>query len=296
MGALWRVVAVGEEERAVAAARGVTSGPVLLVVDYAETRAGLESMLRAVQADPDVLVLLIARSMGEWWDRLVEMAPAAVRQMLSVVRPVRLDTPVAEDVSDSDLARAAVPYFCRALGIPQPGSVQFEFPAIRAPLLVVHAAALVAVLRSRSDPAASLRVVVGEGVLDELLGHEARYWRLTARAAELPGDGPLVKPLVAAAALIGAGSLDEAAELTRRVPDLASIPLDQRRRWARWLYGLYPAGADGRLGSLQPDLLAEVHVVAQLADDQSVARSCLRDLDENQAERALTVLARACAH
>ncbi len=41
-------------------------------------------------------------------------------------------------------------------------------------MLVLHAAALVAVLRFQSDPAASLRVVVGERALDELLGHEAR--------------------------------------------------------------------------------------------------------------------------
>jgi hypothetical protein len=152
LGAEWQMVTPGQESGAVAAARGVTSGPVLLVVDYAETRAGLEELLRAVLGDPEVLVLLVARSLGEWWDRLVEKTPAVVRQMLSAVRPVRLDTPVKADVSDADLVWAAVPYFCRALGIDQPKHLEFDLPPGRAPMLVLHAAALVAVLRFQSDP------------------------------------------------------------------------------------------------------------------------------------------------
>ena len=41
------------------------------VVDYAETRIGLGGLLRAVAADRgSVRVLLLARSAGEWRDRL----------------------------------------------------------------------------------------------------------------------------------------------------------------------------------------------------------------------------------
>ena len=177
-----------------------------------------------------------------------------------------------------------------------PAQVEFELPAERVPVLVLHAAALVAVLRSNAEDAVPLRIVVATGVLDELLEHEARYWRRAAVAAEITGDGRVLKPAVAVAALLGAASLDEAAELVARVPDLEEVALGERRRWARWLYGLYPEGEDGRLGPLQPDLLAETHVTVQLTRDPALARSCLKDLSDRQAEHAMTVLAQAWVH
>jgi hypothetical protein len=63
----WRCVRVGDkaEATALAAARRAWSGPVLLVVDYAETRLGLGELLRAVAAEAGpVRVLLLARSAG----------------------------------------------------------------------------------------------------------------------------------------------------------------------------------------------------------------------------------------
>ena len=246
-----------------------------------------------------IRVLLVARSLGEWWDRLKEKSAAAVGGLLAESDPVRLDKPITGDVADADLVAAAVPYFSRALNMAIPERIEFELPTRRMPVLVLHTAALVAVLRSAADPAAAVRVVVtedAEDVLKELLDHEARYWRRTAAASGLPEDGAVIKPVVAVAALLGAGSVAEASEMVARVPELSAESLAERRRWARWLYGLYPPGADGRLGSLQPDLLAEKHVTGQLHDDDDLARSSLRDLPEHQAEHALTVLARAWAH
>jgi tetratricopeptide (TPR) repeat protein len=296
-GGQWRLVTAAKEAIAVAAARGVTSGPVLLVVDYAETRAELEAMLRAVLDDPGpIRVLLLARSLGEWWDRLIETSPPAVGRLLAGSEPVHLAETITADATDAELVAAAMPYFCRAMNVQLPEEAEFELPARRVPVLVLHAAALVAVLRFASNPALPLRVAVATGVLDELLEHEARYWRRTASAAGLTGDGAVLKPMVAAAALLGADSPAEAADLVMRVPELADTSPAQRRPWARWLYGIYPEGADGQLGSLQPDLLAEAHVVRQLAADPDLARTCLRDLPEQQAEHALTVLARAWAH
>jgi tetratricopeptide (TPR) repeat protein len=293
----WRLVTAEKEALAVAAARGVTSGPVLLVVDYAETRAGLEALLRAVLSDlGPIRVLLLARSLGEWWDRLIETSPPAVGRLLTAAEPVRLAETITTHASDAELVAAAIPYFSRALDVDVPEEAEFELPARRVPVLVLHAAALVAVLRFASNPALPLRVAVAAGVLDELLEHEARYWRRTATAARLTEDGAVLKPVVAAAALLGADNLTEAAELVARVPELADTSQAQRWLWARWLYGIYPAGPDERLGSLQPDLLAETHVVRQLAANARLARACLRNLRERQAEHALTVLARAWAH
>ena len=296
-GGVWRLAAAGQEAHAVGTARAVTAGRVLLVVDYAEIRAGLDQLLSAVAEDPGpIRVLLVARSLGEWWDRLIEGSVPAVAQLLTEAPPIQLDMPIAEGVSDADLAQAAVPYFARALSVQVPGRVEVDRAARRAPVLVLHAAALAAVLRFSAYPVASLRVVVDDAVLDELLEHESRYWRRAARAAGLPGAEPLVKPVVAAAALVGARSVAEAAAVVERVPELAGSPQERLMDWARWLYVLYPAGGGGRLGPVQPGLLAEAHVVGQLAADPVLARSCLRELSAEQAEQALTVLARACAH
>ena len=296
-GGEWRRLDAGQEAHAVAAARGLTSGPVLLVVDYAETRADLEPMLRAMLADPGpIRVLLVARSLGEWWDRLVQKSVPAIGAIVTEAEPIRLAEQIAHETPDADLVADAVPQFAAALKCATPERVEFELPPHRVPVLVLHTAALVAVLRFRDNPAASLHLVVAQARLDELLEHEARYWRRAAARAGLPEDGAVLRPAVAAAALLGAGNLADAADLLERVPDLAGTSLAQRRSWARWLYGLYPADAEGRLGSLQPDLLAETHVVEQLAADPDLAGACLRDLSQAQAEHALTVLARAWAH
>lgn len=146
-----------------------------------------------------------------------------------------------------------------------------------------------------TSPPGPLRVAVTEGVLGELLEHEARYWRRTAKLAGLNADGQVLKAAVAAAVLLGAGDLAEAAAVAGRVPDLAGAPTGELRRWARWLYGLYPGEQAGRLGSVQPDLLAEHHVMIQLAADPALARATLVNLTADQADQALTVLARAWA-
>jgi tetratricopeptide (TPR) repeat protein len=288
------LVADGTESLVVGTARAATSGGVLLVVDYAETRTGLDGMVRAVLRDPGPLrVLLLARSLGEWWDRLVERSPSAVARLLTEAPPIRLATPVTEDASDAELVAAAVPDFARALSVSVPAPVEVELPAQRAPVLVLHASALVAVLRLGAEPTQSSVVVVNEEVIGELLQHEARYWRRTASSAGLPDDGTILKPLVAVAALLGAESMVEVTGLVDRVPELAGISAAEKRAWARWLYGLYPTDSGERLGSLQPDMVAERHVVMQLAPNPDLARKCFRDLSEQQAHHSLTVLSRA---
>jgi hypothetical protein len=170
-GGSWRRVDAGQEAQAVGAARMLTSGPILLIVDYAETRTGLEAMLRAVIRDPGpIRVLLVARALGEWWDRLIEMSAPAIGQLLTVgPPPISLAAQIAQESSDTDLVIEAVPQFSRALKCAVPERVELELPSHHLPVLVLHTAALVAVLRFRDDPAASLRVVVAEGLLDELL-------------------------------------------------------------------------------------------------------------------------------
>jgi len=79
---------------------------------------------------------------------------------------------------------------------------------------------------------------VTEEVLTELLEHEKRYWRRAAMAESLSSDGRVLKAVVAAAILLGAKGIAEAAAVAGRVPDLAGKPDSDLRAWAKWLYGL----------------------------------------------------------
>src|SRR5262249_1960248 len=79
---------------------GGMGGGGVVVVDYGEPRSGLGDLLRAVLDDPGrVRVLLLARSLGEWWDRLAEESPATVARLLGEADPIRLDAPVTGELS-----------------------------------------------------------------------------------------------------------------------------------------------------------------------------------------------------
>ncbi len=293
----WQLVPAGREARALAAARARTPGPVLLVVDDAETRAELAPLLAAVLGDPGrVRVLLLARALGEWWGQLIEQSAPPVRLLLTEAEPLLLARPLLPAAGDDELARAALPYFASALRLALPLQVSFGLPAQRMPVLLLHAAALVAVLRSAAAPAAGLQLDVGTGVLDELLEHEARYWQRAARATGLSTDSAVLGQVTAAAALLGSADPAETARLIGRVPGLAGASRARRRSWAHWLHELYPPGPDGMLGALQPALLAEAHITRQLTADPALARACLSDLASDQATRVLTILARARWH
>jgi pSer/pThr/pTyr-binding forkhead associated (FHA) protein len=250
-------------------AREGRKGPVMLVIDYAETRTGLSDLLRAVAADDGIVrVLLLARAAGEWWDRLAADEPAVRDLVTQAGHEQPLAVAVSEDQSDEDLMRAATQAFAKALGIAVPphGAVQAPAGAVR--ILDLHAAALVAVLRSDGQGSVPLSVT---DVVDELLGHEERFWQGTAQNLGLLAgpDGMTVttlRQIVTAAALLGARSQAQAVQLLRRVPGAAATV-----KVASWLRDLYPpdpaavSDADAEwLGRLQPDRLAERLAVSQL--------------------------------
>jgi hypothetical protein len=88
----WRYywVPAGHEAAAAAAARQ-GDAPVLLILDYAETRAALPDFLAAVTGNspgpgPDMRVLLLARSAGEWWQQLSDSAGTMLSETLAARR------------------------------------------------------------------------------------------------------------------------------------------------------------------------------------------------------------------
>jgi hypothetical protein len=155
--------------------------------------------------------------------------------------------------------------------------------------------------------AGPVRVVADDQVLDDLLVREMAFWLGAARATDLTGpegvDSVIAAQAVAVACLFAVATEAEAAHVLGRVPGLADGSVGSRRKIARWLRELYPPDPAlvGSImarwwGSLQPDLLAEWHVVGQLAGAADLAAACLRGLRREEARSALTILARACAH
>lgn len=243
-------------------------------------------------------MLLLARSAGEWRDRLAAAEPAVRELLAGADGDEPLATAVSAELSNEDLLAAAVPVFATAFGTDPPGRVVTDAGPGAVRVLDLHAAALVAVLRAGG--AGRLVRVSADDVLDELLGHEQRFWQGSAARAGLLGgpigmDAGTLRQVVAAGALLGAASQEQVVELLARVPGaVASVSV------ARWLRDLYPpdsGAANGTewLGSLRPDRLAERLVVAELTASEELARRCLSGLDERQALRAVTLLGRAAA-
>jgi tetratricopeptide (TPR) repeat protein len=281
------VVAAGKEAVALPTTRATTRRSIFLIVDYAETRTDLVGLLRSVAGHPDhVRVLLIARSVGDWWWHL-RSDVAAVRGLVRAYPPLMLSAQVDSARRPVELVHAAVPHFAAVLNVRAPTQIEVTVPD-EVPLLVLHAAALLAVLRSQDHHAAAGQLVADLGVLDELLGHERRHWEHSANRAGLGHLSPAVlQRAVAVACLFGAVDEAEGAKVLRRVPNLRDDE-SLRRNVARWLRQLYPPGS-GYWGSLQPELVAEAHVIEQLVDCPELIKD-LPELRTEQTYQMLTVL------
>ena len=285
-----------------------TAIPVLLVVDYAETRS--DQLIRLVStawdaADiPPIRMLLLARSAGEWWDQLRRDHPDALGSAtVSALPSLDRDSP-----SRRQAFAGAVTAFAHALTTVEPDAGWRQIAGHVSPPEDLNAAqygsplrlqmsALLALLQSGPDP------VVGpaagspaEPLEQQVLDHEQRYWEQTAANHALTLHPATLSYSVTTANLLGASNETDALTTLSRVPGLRGADEDRRLAVARWLRDLYPP-ANGRYwGTLQPDLLAEHQVVSQLATSPDLADACLHDLDQAHAIEALTMLARACTH
>ena len=122
-------------------------------------------------------VLLLARSAGEWWQQLISESAALLSDILAAISPMTLGA-IAGPSGQQEVFRHALAAFARKLDTRCPDA---GLPAVGpdAVALVVHAAALLAVLDHRSGAADAATGPAGSpaGVIGRLLGHEARYWQ-----------------------------------------------------------------------------------------------------------------------
>lgn len=287
-------VQFGQEADAIAAARHRKS---LLIVDYAETRprTDLASLLRHLAWPPDrqgLRVLLIARATGDWWAELRgKTQTVRERAILQNAKCVRMKALADDHGSLERHYRAALTAFSEKL----PGlSVPESMPDLHrdASILMIHIAALVAMLESGDLPAGQQNET-----LSLLLDHEDRYWLRSAESFGLSGLSRTARcQAVAELCLSGATTVADAAELLKRIPELADASAASRYSVARWLQGLYPGEGAYQLSLLRPHLLAEHLVVRELSADRDFASSALHDLPEGVALHALTMLGYATEH
>ena len=288
----------GQAVTAIAAA----GDPVLLMVDYAEARADLVPLLTALAAhrgDPVIRVMLLARSLGAWWQPEGPLRRhAAVRDALSGAEAVALGPLSLVGWRHQEVFAAALEAFAGHYGMAVPAAVLRPVQG-DVPVLLLHAAALTAVLEARAGASAAQVSATAEVVVEELLGHEAGYWADTALGHGLDrlgvGDG-VYRQLVAIAGLLGAGDEAQARQVLRRLPGLAGASELTISAVAGWLRELYPAGSSSWIGPIQPDLLLEYLVTSVFGEPGELADAALTGLPEDRADHALTVLARALDH
>jgi len=293
---LW--VRAGKEGEAAQAVQELGQ-PCVVVVDYAETREGLGTWLAALadnRKGPQARVVLLARSSGEWWQHLIDSCEERVAGLLEAAAPVTVG-PVSSAGGVTKLFGEAVTAFAGRLQVPPP-DVRWTPPDSAPVLLVVHAAALLAVLdhQSTATDAGGLTGSPAE-VIGRLLRHEGRYWQQSQAQYGLNLNPSLTKRVVAAGTLVGADDEDSAVRLLAPIDDLHDPVV--RGSAARWLHDLYPpaepaTSATGEwIGPLRPDLIAENLIVSVLTGQPGLARALMTGLAEERAGRALTVLARA---
>ena len=138
--------------------------PCVLVVDYAETRSELVGLLDDVAADedgPELRVVLLARSAGEWWQQLLasaeeQTAALAGGQCAVMLGPVRA-AGGAQEVFDD-----AVTAFAQKVGENVPDA-RLTLSDPDPVVLVVHAAALLAVVDYATGGRRRHQAVSGSG-------------------------------------------------------------------------------------------------------------------------------------
>jgi hypothetical protein len=270
--------------------------PLLIVIDYAETRQAvlLALVKRMLQSPPDrgqsVRVLLLARDAAEWWDRLPSKDSLCEPFLngYTTSGPVYLPA-LHEAVADRDSAYQRALYaFAEKLGvaaskvIPNLEAEHFGRP------LYLQMAALLALHGERPTTA--------EGLTKALLNHEVRYWRGLLAPFGWAEAERLASQLLALATLTGGFATPREARPYWATATASSLARSEFDTLFHTLAPLYP-GRQG-LQAVRPDLLGEALVAQALlrGEGASLLDGVLAPRASQAARRhGLTVLSRVSA-
>jgi nucleoside phosphorylase/tetratricopeptide (TPR) repeat protein len=242
--------------------------PVVIVIDYAESRGDLVAVLRRVArlaesaaARPRIRILLLARNAGDWWAALLQHHADIAARWIDR-EPVEL-APLAVSPAEraAVFAEAATAFArVRRLARPPRPPAALDDPRFQR-ALYLHMAALTAVERAQDGaspaPAVARGVLDAGALLDRVLDHEERFWVRQASDRDAVALAvPLARQLVAAATLRGGLSRDEARALCVRLEDRPRTDRDDAL--LALLHDIYGGGARASyLPGLEPDVLGE---------------------------------------
>lgn len=232
---------------------------LLIIVDYAETRrellVPLLQRLAATKKGP-VRLILLARAALDWWEQL-KTEGRGVGTLLSGQATTRHSLPpLAFGVkSRTESFWSAGEAFADRLNKKRPANAPAEIDATHFErVLLLHMAAYLAV--------AGTEMARGEdGILDEMLRHERRYWKRRAmedkRLPEslIPGISRAMAAITLGGGVRGEG---EAVAILRRLQAFAGHTGDVLLEVAHLLHECYPG--DRWIEPVLPDLLGE-HLV-----------------------------------
>lgn len=244
----------------------VSSGNLLVVIDYAETRREeVRMLLRTAftcEAETLLRVVLLARSGGDWWDAL-RTERDGVGDILS--GPSTSWAPLRAFASSVDerrrSLRIALEHFARRLGrgstYAEPEDLESE---IYSGALILHMKALAQV---EGVP------VKGEvGILDYILRRERHFWEMRAQSSGLSGH--LLRGISQAMTVVtlsfGIDTQKDALELLRRIRRLHDQPESIIAAISDLLHEMYPG--NGWIAPLLPDLLGEHLVSTELSEER----------------------------
>jgi hypothetical protein len=231
--------------------------------------AELLRSLLARPADAPARVVLMMRQ-GGTRDELRELIAIGDQrlELEGLVRSadlVRMDRDVVE-IDRAELYRAAAQAFAQRLGLP---------PVLEAPELAGEHYArplfvLAAALLGVTDRDVDVATLAADDVLGVVLDrHEAEYWDRWNRRLGAGLSRDQQRRAVALVALLGAETEQDALALVGKLPGLDVASDGRRHDVVRWLANLYGSvGTDAAVRPLEPDLLAEVLVARELADDE----------------------------
>ncbi|MBP8789289.1 MAG: tetratricopeptide repeat protein, partial [Azonexus sp.] len=269
------------------------SKPILIAIDYAETRqsvlfALVKSMLQSpLPGTQQVRLLLLARNAGEWWDRLPSKDPVteAFLDGYATSGPARLPSLHAATIDRRSAYAKALNAFATRLGIGTPTVMPDLTAEHFGRPLYLQMAALLALHGER--PASA------EGLTKALLNHETRYWRGVLAPFAWAEPERQAAQLLALTTLAGGFATPREAQAywatagdnTQSSSDLATL-----------FHALAPlyAGRQG-LQPVRPDLLGEA-LVAQVLLRSEASQLLDAVLSQRASEsvrrHALTVLTR----
>lgn len=265
--------------------------PVLVVIDYAETRQPvLLALVKAILQQPGkhpVRILLLARDGGEWWDNLPSKDPhcEALLSGYATTGPYTLLPLHPEEEGRRHAYRQALSAFADVLGVgvpevtPELAGEHFGRP------LYLQMAALLALHGERPTTA--------EGLTRALLNHERRYWSRLLANLIFSEPEQHAQQLLALTTLAGGFATPRDAQVYWNKSDANKLSPAEFTSLFKALVPLYP-GKQG-LQAVRPDLLGEALVAQTLAgsDAACLLNAVLSNGSPQSIRRhALTVLAR----